>query len=262
MSIFFKIMVWMCLMCTLVLAETVNDPCAGFLNIANRPSSIDSTCVVPLQKFVVELNYQSQQLSNHSGLQQNGPDALLRLGLPAKNEFFLILPNYISQSNAIGSGFTQIFAGLKHQFQTWGNGLFAAEEVVNLPDGSSAYGSQGYGAAFNGIISYTLNAKWNASFMLGASTATAPKLAGGKRFNSVNPDFVLSYSPTEKITLYSELYGQSKTGARQSSGFIVDAGVSYLIKPNLVINGSVGQRINGYLGGFAHYFGTGISVML
>jgi hypothetical protein len=258
----FKIMALLCVICTRVLAESANDPCTGLLNIANRPSNIDSPCTVPQHKFVAELTYQNQELTNHIGSQQNGPDALLRLGLPANNEFFIILPNYISQSNIVASGFTETFAGFKHQFPVWDKWLLALETVINLPDGSAAYGSKGYGAAFNGILNYTLNAEWNVSFMLGASTATDPRLVGGQRFNSLNPDLVLSYSPTEKITLYSEIYGQSKTGAMQKSGFIIDAGISYLLNPNLVINGSLGQRTNGSLQGLAHYVGAGVSIML
>ncbi len=247
-----------------IFADTVTNPCGGasmLLNIVNRPTVSDSACVVPLKDVVIEAGYQYQKLTHSGGVQQNFPQAQFRLGLPANNEFTVLLPNYIHQSKNSGSGLTATTVGLKHEIgytQTW---LGTVEALITLPSGSEAYGSKGTGAAFNGIVNYTFNPLFGLSFMLGVTSETESSLNGGGRFTSINPDLVLSYSATEKLLLYGEIYGQSKTGPSEGSGFNSDAGVIYLLTPKMTVDLEIGQRISGNLNGFNHYVGGGFSVM-
>jgi hypothetical protein len=246
-----------------VFAETVDDPCGGasaLLNRVNRPTVTDSACVVPFKKAILELGYQYQQLTHSAGYQQNFPEAEWRVGLPVNNEFVLVLPNYIHQSMAPHSGFAATTMGIKHEIgytKTW---LAAAEALFTLPSGSTAFGSQDMGTVVNGIIDYTFNSTFSLSFMLGVATQTQSKLNGGQRFTSINPDMVLTYVLNPKINFFGEVYGQSKTGPGEGSGFNFDGGVLYLPLPNLEVDLEVGQRISGNLNGFNHYMGTGMSI--
>lgn len=259
---------WACItfsaMVSSVFADTVNNPCGGpsaLLYIINRPTVADSACVVPYKNIVLETGYQYQQLTHFAGYQQNFPEAQFRLGLPANNEFTIVLPNHIHQSMTTGSGYTATTVGLKHEIgytQTW---LGAVEALVTLPDGSAAYGSKGTGATLNGIVDYTFNPAFSLSFMLGATSQTQSSLNGGQRFTSINPDLVLTYSAIDKVQLYGEVYGQSKTGPGQGAGFNADGGIMYLLLTKLVLDVEYGQRLSGNLDGFNHYFGGGISVM-
>src|SRR5580704_1405936 len=90
-------------------ANVVQDPCSGpmsLLNIINRPTNADSACLVPVKKLFIQSGFQYQELIDSNGTEQNLPDAVLRLGLPAKNEFIVLLPNYIHQSQAPTQGTT------------------------------------------------------------------------------------------------------------------------------------------------------------
>jgi hypothetical protein len=246
-----------------VFAETVDDPCGGasaLLSIADRPTVGDSACFVPFKKAVLELGYQYQQLTHSAGYQQNFPEAELRIGLPVNNELVLVLPNDIHQSMVPHAGFNATTIGIKHEIgytQTW---LGALEALFTLPSGSTAFGSRDSGAAVNGIINYTFNSTYSLSFMFGVTTQTQSKLNGGHRFTSMNPDMVLSYVLNPIINFYGEVYGQSKTGPGEGSGFNFDGGVLYLPLPNLEVDLEVGQRISGKLNGFNHYIGTGMSI--
>jgi len=246
-----------------VFAETIDDPCGGtspLLNIVDRPTVGDSACVVPYKKAVLELGYQYQKLTHRAGYQQNFPEAELRIGLPGNNEFVLLFPNYIHQSIAPHSGFAATTLGIKHEIgytKTW---LGAIEALFTLPSGSTVFGNQDMGAAVNGIINYTFNPTFSLSFMLGVTTQTQSKLDGGQRFTSINPDMILTYVLNPKVNFYGEVYGQSKTGPGESSGFNFDGGVLYLPLPNLEVDFEVGQRINGNLGGFHHYIGAGMTI--
>jgi hypothetical protein len=246
-----------------VFAETIDNPCGGasaLLNIVDRPTVGDSACVVPFKQAVLELGYQYQRLTHSAGYQQNFPEVELRIGLPVNNELVLVLPNYIHQSMTPHSGFAPTTIGIKHEIGYTEIWLAAAEALFTLPSGSTAFGSQNLGAAVNGIINYTFNSTFSLSFMFGVTSQTQSKLNGGQRFTSINPDMVLTYVLNPKINFYGEVYGQSKTGPGEGSGFNFDGGVLYLPLPNLEVDLEVGQRISGNLNGFNHYIGTGMSI--
>ncbi len=245
-------------------ADTIDNPCGGpnaLLNIIDRPTAADSACVVPFKKAVLEAGYQYQQFTHSAGHEQNFPEAEFRLGLPANNEFSVLLPNYIHQSMTPHSGFAATTVAIKHEIGYTEHWLAAVEALFTLPSGSAAFGSDGLGTTFNGVVSYTFNPQFNLTFMLGGSSETQSSSNGGQRFSSINPDVVFTYSATEKLDLFAEIYGQSKTGPGQGSGFNFDGGIIYLLLPSFAIDLEIGQRISGNLGGFDHYIGTGMAVM-
>jgi len=239
------------------------DPCAGksaLLNIVDRPTAADSACVVPQKEVVIESGLQYQKLKG-PGYAENFPEAVLRFGLPFHNEFVWVLPNYIHQSLMPHSGATATTVGIKHEIGYNTQWLGTVESLITLPTGSPAFGSESVGAAVNGIISYTPNTLWNISFMLGVTSQTESHASGGERFQSVNPDWVLTYNASSKLNFYLEVYGQSKTAPSEGSGFNTDGGVLYLLHPNISVDFELGQRLSGDLGGFSHYVGAGISFL-
>lgn len=239
-------------------AEEIPNPCVGILNLASRPTVADAVCVVPFEKGVVEMGAQYQNLPS-SKRGYNLPQFLLRLGLPANTELDIHAPNYTWQTLRPHAGWGATTVGLKHQLgynQKW---LGSVEGFLTLPTGSNAFGSDGLGGTVNGLVEYEINPAWALTFMLGWSTQTEPFSSGGQRYNSVNPDLVLSWQPKEKIEYVAEVYGQSKTAPRSGAGFNADVGVLYAWTPNLETDLEVGQRISGQLGGFNNYIGAGLA---
>jgi len=239
------------------------DPCGGesaLLSIVDRPTVGDSACVVPYNKAVLEFGYQYQKLRHSSADQQNFPEATVRIGLPYNNELVAVLPNYILQSSGPRSGFAASTLGIKHEIGYTDAWLAAIEGLVTLQGGNSAFGRDGTGGALNAIVEYDFNPTWSLSFMFGVTSQVQSQRDGGQRFTSFNPDLVLTYALNPKINFYGEVYGQSKTGPGESSGFNADAGILYLLMPTVVLDLEVGQRISGNLGGFNHYIGAGISI--
>jgi hypothetical protein len=242
-------------------ALAYDDPCGGLLNLVDRPSNLDSVCSVPFNQGMLEMGYQYQELYKPDGQQHNLPTAEVRIGLPANNELSVILPNYIHQNRVPHYGNTATTVILKHEIgynQTW---VGAVEALVTLPDGSSSFGSNGVGTSINAIASYTINPKLNLTFSLAGSTQTTPSQSGGQRYTTVNPDVVFTYSPSEKCDVYAEVFGQSKTGPGESSGFNTDAGVLFLINPHWEIDFEIGQRISGALNSLNHFIGTGTALL-
>lgn len=243
-----------------VFATSAINPCSGLLALVNRPNNADSPCTIPKKHIEFEAGLQNQFLS--LGNQQNAPALEIRLGLPFDNELFALLPNYIHQTVAPHAGFTQTIVGIKHELVYSSDWIFSVEGMINLPDGSQAFGDAHFGSTFNGIFSYSLTPEWGITVMLGGSSLADAKQSGGQRYQSLNPYLVLAYAPTEHINFYGEIYGQTKTSSQQGSGINADIGLLYLMRTNWVFDMSMGQQISGTLGSFNQYIGAGFSYIL
>ncbi|WP_131781589.1 transporter [Legionella gresilensis] len=242
-----------------------SNPCIGknaFINIIDRPNNADSACVVPFKHFDLESGYDYQKIAPGTGYSHDFPQSELRIGLPLQSEVFFVLPIYNYQFSPKNSGFSNSTLGLKHQVGYNDKWMLTAEGAFEFPGGSKDFGTQALGGFVSAIINYAINDKFTFTFVVGGSIEADPINAGGHHYNSFNPDAVLSYSVTEKWSLYGEIYGQTKTGANENSGFNADVGLLYLVHPNVVIDISAGQRLRGYLYNIEHYFGAGISFLV
>ncbi|MFJ1268505.1 transporter [Legionella lytica] len=236
--------------------------CADFMDVADRPSVIDSACVTAYRHVIIESNFIAQQLNVNAGTQYNLPNTEIRIGLPSSTEFMVLLPNYIQQTIAPTSGATGVFAGLKHSLNYSEQWIFALIGNINIPSGSYDYGNLGWGGVISGLATYSFNAKWSISGMLGVSGLSDSQSLHGRYFTSINPDISLSYSPTNWTSVYAEVYGQSKIDSIQRAGFNFDGGILFRLHENAIINLSAGQQLYGYLGGFTHYINAGFSIQL
>ncbi|MGL5741033.1 MAG: hypothetical protein ACRCXC_00015 [Legionella sp.] len=63
------------------------------------------------------------------------------------------------------------------------------------------------------------------------------------------------------LQLYTEVYGQTRTGPERGPGYILNSGVIFLISQYIALDMEVGQRLSGELGNFNTYYGGGISCM-
>ena len=242
----------------------IADPCAGssgLLALIDRPTVADNPCAVPPRSVVVEGGVQ-WSAARGGGRAVNLPEAVVRVGLDGRNELVVLAPNFFRQagSGADASGFGAATVGLKHELGYTERWLGAIEALATLPSGSAAYGSQHVGVAVNGIVSYAASDHVGLSLMLGVSSQTLAKADGGTRYFSVNPDFVATWVPVDRIQFYGEVYGQTRTGPGERSGWNVDGGVLYLVAPDIVVDTEVGRRLAGNLGGFRHYVGVGFGV--
>jgi Putative MetA-pathway of phenol degradation len=254
-----------CFHSTNVAAQSpADDPCGGpsaLLSILDRPTVGDSSCVVPDKQVVLEFG--AQRSSNRDGSHGfNVPEAEFRFGIPGNNELVLLPSNYTRQagSGAVISGPGATVVGIKHELGYTANWLGAVESLVTLPSGNAFFGSAGAGVAVNGIVTYSPTSTTGLAMMLGVSSQTLSPHDGGGRYASVNPDFVATWSPRERVQLYAEVYGQSRTGPDQGSGWNADGGVQYLLTPSVEVDAEIGFRLAGLLGGFRNYVGLGLGV--
>ena len=258
----FRLIILFTLSFNAIAQDSNSTPCTGsatLLSLIDRPTVGFSACVVPEKQILIESGYQYSQLHN-SGVQQNIPNLEIRVGIPNQFELDLFAPNYIQQSVDPRIGFGPSAIGIKHIIGANSKSVLTLFGMVIPSSGSASFGSKGMGGAIMGILAYDLTEEISVSGLLSASSQTESVTDGGRRFSSINPDLVVSWNK-DKVSFYGEVYGQSKTGPEEGSGFNMDIGLIYLIKKNISIDVEFGKRINGSLGNFNQYLGTGLTIL-
>ncbi|HAT2065169.1 TPA: transporter [Legionella pneumophila] len=238
--------------------ETVCGEPTDMLSFLERGGIATNPCVVPPRSVLISSGYQYQQLIGE-GIQHNFPAAAIQLGLPGYFEVDLLLPNYINQTVDPRIGFSQTQLIVNHVLWFNNKWVITASGTFVFPSGSASFGSPNPGGGVIGILSYNFNSQLNLTGNLGITSQSEPIYDGGQSYTSVNPDLILSWTKN-KISLFAEIYGQSKTAPDEGSGFSTDAGVLYQVKKNIVIDFEVDQRITGLLNGVERYYGGGITI--
>ncbi|HAU1104380.1 TPA: transporter [Legionella pneumophila] len=238
--------------------ETVCGEPTDMLSFLERGGIATNPCVVPPRSVLISSGYQYQQLIGE-GVQHNFPAAAIQLGLPGYFEVDLLLPNYINQTVDPRIGFSQTQLIVNHVLWFNNKWIITASRTFVFPSGSASFGSPNPGGGVIGILSYNFNSQLNLTGNLGITSQSEPSYDGGQSYTSVNPDLILSWTKN-KISLFAEIYGQSKTAPDEGSGFSTDAGVLYQVKKNIAIDFEVDQRITGLLNGVERYYGGGITI--
>lgn len=256
--------IWRALCLGLVLSSSrayAEDACGGpgaLLAVLDRPTVGDSTCVVPAGKLVLEAGINVGSAAGASGRLRTFPNAELRWGLGAHTEAVYLPPNETQLPGV--SGTTASVIGIKHLLGQHGSWQWSGEALVTTASGSSALGSAHPGVAVNGIASDSIGPV-GVSFMLGASSESMPQAAGGQRYTSLNPDFVLTWGPGGRMQWYGELYGATHTAYGTGYGVNADGGVQFLVTPALEVDLERGVQWRGTLGGLGHYTGVGLGLL-
>ncbi|HAT6823292.1 TPA: transporter [Legionella pneumophila] len=238
--------------------ETVCGEPTDMLSFLERGGIATNPCVVPPKSVLISSGYQYQQLIGE-GVQHNFPAAAIQLGLPGYFEVDLLLPNYINQTVDPRIGFSETQLIVNHVLWFNNKWVITASGTFVFPSGSASFGSPNPGGGVIGILSYNFNSQLNLTGNLGITSQSEPSYDGGQSYTSVNPDLILSWTKN-KISLFAEIYGQSKTAPDEGSGFSTDAGVLYQVKKNIAIDFEVDQRITGLLNGVERYYGGGITI--
>ena len=244
-------------------ATSAVNPCANVsvLSQTDRGSVTNTPCVMPSNTFLLETGYQYKHFTI-AGYQQAYPQSSVFIGLPANSELQLTLPSYNQQSIRPFSGASATTVGVKHELfygQSW---VTAGSILLAPPGGSATFGSDGLGMSVNGIFSYNIHPKVSTSFLLGWSTSTLPSFFRGERYNSMSSSFLLSYVPIEKLSIFIEVFAQSRTAPGVDGNYNADCGMLYLLSSNIVIDFELGQQLGHEPASFNQFIGGGVSVKL
>ncbi len=253
-------------------ADTPAPPCSGssaLLGLLDRPTVGDSSCVVPQGMTVLEAGATAGSLYGAPGGQLDTlPNMELRWGLSGNSELVWLPPSFQYQSVNAGPGgppqtlrgFGPTTVGIKHELGYNAHWQWTAEALATLPSGDTTFGSHGLGGALNAIVSYG-SGPLGVSLMVGLTSQTEPTAVGGQRFQSFNPDLVVTWQSSARLQFYGEIYGQSNSGYHQGWGSDADGGLQYLVTSDFEVDLEEGVRLQGNLGGFSNYTGVGLGLL-
>ena len=242
---------------------------SGYLAVIDRPTVEDSGCVVAPGMTDVEVGVNAGNLyPAPGGKYYMLPSLAVRWSLPDNSELIWLPPNVQHQSANGGPGnpplamhgFGPTSVGIKHVLGWTDHWQWTAEALATPPSGDGTFGSHGLGGALNAIVSYG-NGPLGLSLMVGATSQTEPTAARGQRFQSFNPDLVVTWASTSRVQLFGEIYAQSHCAYLQGWGANADGGLQYLVTADLVVDVEEGVRLQGNLGGFSNYTGVGLGLL-
>lgn len=238
-----------------------DDPCSGqdiLLNLINRPSFSDSVCTVPPKKLLIEGGFQDQKIIGGE-IQVNFPELSIHLGLSKNSEFVVNTSNYVQQTIYPTSGTTPTWLGIKHKIFYNKNWVITGGGLVSPPSGNSAFGSPHLEGTINGIVYHQVNKELAWQIQLGFNQLSDPAISGGRLYQSINSNFLISYTFKDKINVYLESLGQTKTSSSESFGLIQGIGLIYLFNSKTTFDVEFYQRITGKVLELQHFIGAGMT---
>lgn len=239
------------------------DLCANpsLFDLSDRGSVTKTPCSLPYNLIMIETGYQYEEF-NLIGNRHNYIQPVFFVGLPSKTELFVELADYNRLSIDHLSGYSATVLGAKHELGYGQNWVAASAVRLTLPSGSPSFGSQGLGAKLDGIIKYQIDSNLALTLMVGGSTETQPSNFNGTRFNSFLPSLVISYVPIEKLNMFAELFGKTKTDSVSGGNYNADVGFFYLVTPNVALDLEVGQQLSNVSASFNHFINGGVTIKI
>lgn len=239
--------------------ETIcSDPDTVILT--DRGLVTDTACVVPKNRVLVEGGYQYQNQVDNFGTFSTYPLTQITLGLPNNMEIYSNLPSYndLHKMHIVGAGATEV--GLRAEVYSTRSLALSGEAIVLPPGGSRYFGSNRIGAAVNALSLYRVNSRTLFASMIGGASKTMPFVVGGDRYNSFNYATAILYKPIDRINLFAEIFGETKTSSITGSGLDWNLGMFFELNENIVADIEYVSRFNGVIDGFKNYVGAGLTI--
>lgn len=215
--------------------------------VTDRPDATESPLTVPKGFLQIEAGgfYTSYEVNNFKTETYAYNTTLLRYGFLENFEFRLgwnfeetrFSTNGQQMENVL-SGFSPLLAGMKVEIADedgWKPQIGLLGHLYLPLSASTDYRPETTGADFRFSFSNTLGERSSLSYNVGAQWGNdSPELAYV---------YTLAYgfAVTEKFGVYAELYGDLPEDSR--ANHLWDAGVTYLLKPNLQLDATVGSSI-------------------
>ncbi|MDO9260054.1 MAG: transporter [Polaromonas sp.] len=226
----------------------VNEP----IN-ADRPGIADGSKVIGHGRLQIEAGFQKEfrraaGTSNHRAM----APLLLRAGMGQNWEFRLETNSYVFQTSRDASGSlvreegrAPVALGAKYQITDVKDGTTPSLGMIArlVPQsGSGSFRSQRTSGDLRLAADWDFAQKWSLNPNIGVGLVEDDE---GRTFSARTFAATLSYNPTASLSLFVDAGMQSpeKRGGRAS--VILDAGLGYLLTPNVQLDFSVGKGVRG-----------------
>ncbi len=211
--------------------------------VTDRPDQTESSSTVPKNNFQIESGVSVEIDENDDKVINTAiPSTLFRLGVLDWLELRLVSQFEINSTRNLDItsrklGISDLELGFKVQ-------CFQKEEVnfemaflshLLIPSGSLEFTNEKVGVINKLSIAHELGNKFGVGYNLGYDYL-------GRDKGSFTNSLALGYSVTDKLGIYIEPYGEWENFENYIANF--DAGMTYLLKPNLQLDFSFGTGLN------------------
>jgi hypothetical protein len=185
--------------------QPASSPAAAPI-VTDRPSVTDSSIVVPAGSVQLENGFQETGTSSLRTL--DGPETLVRVGLGARTEVRIYVPDeYYNQTlgggASAGSGFGDFALGVKQQLGPTHGFDLSVVAFLSFPTGAQAISSHGYDPGLQMPWSRTLSPKWTLAGMLSLYLPTQ----SGRRNLTGEPTILIDRQLTAPWSAFVEYAG-------------------------------------------------------
>lgn len=215
----------------------------------DRPDQTEASSIVPTNSLQIETGFVWENVNSGEAKSFSGPSILLRYAI---DNFFELRVFEQFEHHSFGtnyeiSGLSDLELGVKLQlFKTDGSQTeiaFLSHAVI--PTAKSELSNQTFGTINKLCVSHAVNDRFGIGYNLGYAYL--------EENHSFLYSMALGASITDSIGCYIEPFGSIIEGGYFESNF--DAGVTYLLKPNLQLDASYGLGLNHNM----HYVSVGFS---
>lgn len=203
----------------------------------DRPAVTDSSIVVPFGTLQAENGFAETVSQGQSTL--DGPETWLRLGVAAKTELRLIVPDYSGPLGSGLGGFGDMAIGVKQQLGPTPGGFdvsFVAS--LSLPTGAPGVSSHGYDPFVQLPWSRALSSNWTVAGMLSVYWLTDR----GRRNTTGEATFLIDRQLTRAWDAFVEYAGDF--AERGGPRHLLHFGTAYKLTPSQQLDLHVGVGLS------------------
>jgi len=229
--------------------------------VTDRPDFTESAVTVPRGRVQIESGF-TYTYDDEDEIVETWtlPETLVRIGLADDFELRIGAPNYAA-FDSTGAGFedgaTDLSLGFKHTFTRQEEGVpaFGLIGGLTLPTGSDEFTTDTVDPFVILAASYAFENGLSIAGNVGFFLLEEP--ADDDRFLETTASVALGAPITDEIGAYVEYFGLFRSGAGLAPSNNVNAGLTFLVNPNLQFDVRVGAGLNDSADDF--FTGAGVS---
>lgn len=214
--------------------------------MADRPGFSTGTYTLKPHEFNVELGYQYAFTDNDSEQStQSLPLMVLRTGLSEKIELDLLWDglNIDKERNQPATtSKTDLSIGSKYRIYESSQYNLTALGIISLPTGSSPSTSNSIDPLLGILWDYSIS---DETSLFGAIQTSSTKVEN-KRIYDIQAAIGASYSHTESIGTFIEIYTIVPSQSMLDKEKVIDGGVTYLLNQDIQLDFNAGIGLNNY----------------
>jgi hypothetical protein len=240
--------------------------------VTDRPDQTESTAIVPAGRAQIEVGVVSLAEDDEGGVEVEATQlgaTLVRVGLSERFELRLGWEGWLEEEATMGpdrasvDGAGDAFAGFKVELSE-GEGASPAVALLahtSVPVGDAAFSTDRYDSSARVSVSHDLAGDIGLGWNVGLESASSEDENGDHHTLATGIYTISAGFPAgERAGWFVEAFGEVGLSADGPPAHLLDAGVTYLVRPNLQLDAAAGIGLSAAATDW--FAGIGVSMRL